>query len=141
MSATSRGFTYFGSYFAIVALVANAASSKGMCGPGNFRPPCGGFAFGVALYGAIAICTLTMLMTLGRVILRRRVSLLLRSSAILYAGALLSFVLPLRGAGNKLEGAIIVLMVFPISVTLLTAAFTCAVVCACRVGAKKSERG
>ena len=81
-SAPARSLTFGVIYLGIVVLIATAASSKGMCGDGDFRPPCGGFAFGVALYGALAIgATLTLLVLIG-IVLRRRVSRLLKTSGL-----------------------------------------------------------
>src|SRR5437016_4929626 len=110
-----------------------------MCGDGDLRPPCGMFAFGVALYGALAIGAMITLIVLVRIVLKRRVSPLLKTSAILYASALLSFVLPVRAAGNKLAGAIVVMMILPISLVLLAAAFMCLVLWAGRAWAQSSE--
>lgn len=122
-------------YLGIVVLIATAVSYKGMCGDGDLRPPCGMFAFGVALYGALAIGAILTLVVLMGTFLKRRVSPLLKTSAILYASALLSFVLPVRAAGNKLAGAIVVMMVLPISVVLLAAALMCLAVWAGRAWA------
>jgi hypothetical protein len=96
------------------------------------------FAFGVALYGALAIGAMTTLVVLARIVIRRRVSLLLKTSAILYASALLSFVLPVRAAGNKFAGAIVVMMALPISLVLLSAALICVVLWAGRGWAQSS---
>jgi hypothetical protein len=127
-------------YLGIVVVMTTAASYKGMCGDGDLRPPCGGFAFGVALYGALAIGGITTLVVLVGVAFKRRVPPLLKTSATLYASALLSFILPLRGAGNKLAGAIVVMMVLPISLVLLAAASICIVLWAGRVGERSSGR-
>ena len=115
-SALSRSLTCCVVYLGIVVLVAIAASSKGMCGDGDFRPPCSMFAFGVALYSALAIGAMITFVVLIRMVIRRRVSPLLKASAILYASALASFILPVRAAGNKLGGAIVVMMALPISI-------------------------
>ena len=110
-------------YLGIVVLIATAASSQGLCGDGDFRkPPCGWFALGVAIYGGIAICSMTTLVVLVGIVLKRRVSPLLKISAILYAIAMLSLVLPVRAASSKLAGAIVVMAVLPIGVVLLAAA-------------------
>jgi hypothetical protein len=126
-------------YLGIVVLIATAASSKEMCGDGDFRlPPCDMFAFGVALYGALAIGAVITLVVLAGVVIRRRVSPLLKTSAILYASALLSFVLPVRAAGNKFAGAIVVMMVLPFSVVLLSAASICTALWAGRAWAQSA---
>lgn len=127
-------------YLAIVALIATAASSKGMCGDGDFRPSCGMFAFGVALYGALAIGAISTITVLVGIVVRRRVSLLLKSSAILYVSALLSLVLPVwAAAGSKLAGAIVVMAVLPVSLVLLSAALICIVLWAGRAWARGSS--
>lgn len=120
-------------------MIATIASSKGMCGDGDFRlPPCDMFAFGVALYGGLAIGAVITLVVLAGVVIRRRVSPLLKTSAILYASALLSFVLPVRAAGTKFAGAFVVMMILPFSVMLLSAASICTVVWAHRAWAQSS---
>jgi hypothetical protein len=80
------------------------------------------FGFGVALYSSLAIGAVITLVVLVRIILKRRVSPLLKASAILYASALLSFILPVLASSTKLAGAIVVMAVLPISVLLLAAA-------------------
>lgn len=109
----------------MAVLIAAAASFRGMCGDGDFRPPCGMFAFGVALYGVLAIGAVTTLVTMAAVLLRRGFPPLLKVSSILYALTLTSFALPVRAAGNKFAGAIVVMMVAPISLLLLAAASVC----------------
>jgi hypothetical protein len=113
-STPLRSMTCCGIYLAIVILITTVAFSKGLCGDGDSRPPCGGFAFDVSLYGALGIGAIVTVMVLVGIVLRRHVSALLKTSAIVYATSLLSFVLPLRAAGNKLAGAIVVMMVLPI---------------------------
>jgi hypothetical protein len=135
-SAPSRSLICCVVYLGIVVLIATAASSKGMCGDGDFRPPCSMFAFGVALYGGLAIGAMMTLVVLVGIVIRRRVSPLLKTSAILYASALLSFVLPVRAAGNKFAGAIVVMMALPISLVLLSAALICIVLWAGRAWAQ-----
>jgi len=137
-SASSRSLTCCAVYLGIVVLIAAAASSKGMCGDGDFRPPCSMFAFGVALYGALAVGAVMTLLVLVGIVIRRRVSPLLKTSAILYASAVLSFVLPVRAAGNKFAGAIVVMMALPISLVLLSAALICIVLWAGRAWGQRS---
>jgi hypothetical protein len=98
------------------------------------------FAFGVALYGTLAVGAVIALVVLVGIVLKRPVSSLLRTSAILYASALLSFLVPVLTAGNKLAGAIVVMAVLPISLTLLAAAGMCVVLWAGRAWARGSER-
>jgi hypothetical protein len=112
-------------YLVIAVLITTAASFKGMCGDGDFRPSCGMFVFGIALYGAIAIGASTTFLTLAAVVFRRRASQLLKIGSLLYTGALLSFVLPVMAADNKFAGAIVALAVFPLSLILLAAASMC----------------
>ena len=137
-SAASRSLTCCVVYLGIVVLIATAVSSKGMCGDGDFWPPCSMFAFGVALYSALAIGAVMTLLVLVGIVVRRRISPLLKTSAILYASALLSFVLPVRAAGNKFAGAIVVMMALPISLVLLSAALICIVLWAGRAWVQRS---
>ena len=136
-SALGRSLTCCVVYLGLVVLIATAASSKGMCGDGDSRPPCGMFTFGVALYGSLAIGAMITFGVLVGIVMRRRLSRLLRTSAILYASALLSLVLPVRAVGNKLAGAMVVMMV-PISLLLLSGALICIVLWAGRAWAQSS---
>jgi hypothetical protein len=138
-SAPWRSLTCCVLYLGIVVLIATAASSQGLCGDGDLRkPPCSWFAFGVAIYGAIAICSITTLAVVVGVVLKRRVSPLLKISAVLYAIAVLSLVLPVRAASSKLAGAIVVMAVLPISVVLLAAALMSVAMWAGRAWAQSS---
>ena len=124
-SALWRSLTCCAVYLAIAILIAAVASSKGMCGDGYFRAPCSMFASGMAMYGALGIGATTTLVVLVGTVLGRRVSPLLKTSAILYGRALLSLLLPVRAAGNKLAGAIVVMAVLPISLGLLVSSSIC----------------
>ncbi len=137
-SAPAQSLAFGVFYLGIVVLITTAASLKGICGDGDFRPPCGGFAFGVALDGALAIGAIFSLVVLIRIVLRRRVPRLLKASAILYASALLLLVLPVWAAGNKLGGAIVIMMVLPISILLLAAALICLALWAGRALAQRT---
>ena len=112
-------------YLVIAVLITRGASSKGMCGEGDLLPPCNMFTFAVAVYGVIAIGAVTTLLTLAAVFFRRRVPQLLKTGSILYLVALLSLVLPVMLAGNRLGGAILLMMVLPFSLLLLAAASIC----------------
>jgi hypothetical protein len=112
-------------YLLSAVLIAAAASFRGMCGDGDFRPSCGMFAFGVALYGVLAIGAVTTIVTVVAIVLRRGFPQLLKVSSILYTLALAWFVLPVRAAGNKFAGAIVVMMAAPFSLLLLAAASAC----------------
>jgi hypothetical protein len=62
----------------------------------------------------------------------------LKISAVLYAIAVLSLVLPVRAASSKLAGAIVVMAVLPISVVLLAAALMSVAMWAGRAWAQSS---
>jgi hypothetical protein len=112
--------------FLVLTVVATiAASSRGNCGDGHYRPPCSMFALGIVIYGLVAVGAVATLITLVALILRQRVPPLLKASSVLYVAALLSLAVPVLAAGNKLAGAIVVLGVFPLSLGLLAAASVC----------------
>ena len=125
-SARLLSFLFSVGYLLLAVLITTAASFRGMCGDGDFRrPPCAGFAFGIALYGALALGAVTTGISFGALILRRRFPRLLNLSSILYVLALAFIVIPVTAAGNKFAGAIVVLIVFPFSLLLLSAALIC----------------
>lgn len=102
-----------------------AAGQRGMCGDGDFRPPCAMFAVGLNIYGMIGVSAIATLATLVIYALRRRPPALLTTASILSVAAVGVFVLPMGVAGNKLAGAIVVMMIAPIVLTLLAAASLC----------------
>ncbi len=102
-----------------------AAEHKGMCGDGDFRPPCAMFAVGLNIYGMIGVSAFTTLATLVTYAVRRRLPVLLKTASVLSVAAIGAFVLPLRAAGNKFAGAIVVMMFAPIVLTLLAGASFC----------------
>ena len=125
-SAPLLSFLVSVGYLLLAVVITAAASFRGMCGDGDFRlPPCAGFAFGIALYGALALGAVTTVISFVAFILRRRFPRLLNVSSILFVLALAFFVIPVTAAGNKLAGAIVVLMVFPFSLLLLSTALIC----------------
>lgn len=124
-SAPVISFAFCIAYLLAAILIGTIASLRGECGNGDLQPSCAMFTFGVALYGALAIGAITALVTLVGFVLRRSIPGLLKIGSLLYALALLSFVLPVRAAGNKLGGAIVVIAFFPLSLLLLVAASSC----------------
>src|SRR5260370_15698427 len=124
-SAPALSLAFSMVYLVIAISIPTAASFKGMCGDGDFRPSCGMFTFGIALYGAIAIGTAPTFLTFAAVVFRRRAPQLLKIGSVFYIVALLSFVLPVMTADNKFVGAIVVMEVFPFSLILLAAASMC----------------
>jgi hypothetical protein len=96
-----------------------AAEHRGMCGDGNFRPPCAMFAVGLSIYGMIGVSAVMTLATLVTYAVRRRPPPLLKTASVLSVAAVAAFGLPVLGAGNKLAGAVVVMMVAPIVLTLL----------------------
>jgi hypothetical protein len=90
-----------------------AAAHRGMCGDGDIRPSCVMFAFGLNIYGMIGLSGVTTLATLVIYVARRRPPVPFKVASILTGAALAAFVLPMWAAGNKLAGAIVVMMVAP----------------------------
>lgn len=101
------------------------AEQKGMCGDGDLRPPCPMFAVGLNIYGMIGVLAVTTLATLVTYAVRRRPPVLLKTASILSGAAVGAFLVPVWAAGNKLAGAIVVMMVAPIVLTLLVVASLC----------------
>ena len=102
-----------------------AGAHRGMCGDGDFRPPCAMFAVGLNIYGMIGVSALTTLATLVTYAVRRHPPVLLKTASVLSVAAVGAFVLPVRVAGNKFAGATVVMMVTPIVLTLLAGASFC----------------
>jgi hypothetical protein len=97
-----------------------------MCGNGDFRQPsCAGFAFSLALYGALSVGAIITIASFVAFVSARRFPPLLNVSSVLYTIASAILVIPVWAAGNKLGGAVVVLMALPASLFLLTAAFIC----------------
>jgi len=100
-------------------------SVSGVCGASDLQPSC--TTFGLTVFGmaAVVLCLLT---TIGMVLLRRRLAPLLKASGLRMASAFLSLVVPLMVMAlffNKLAGAMVVMMVFPIFMSLLFAGVVC----------------
>jgi hypothetical protein len=106
----------------ITLAVTVAAQHKGMCGDGDFRPPCAMFAVGLNIYGMVGVSAFTTRATLGTYAARRNPPVLLKTASILSVAAVAAFLLPLRMAGNRFAGAIVVMMFAPIVLTLLAGA-------------------
>jgi hypothetical protein len=102
-----------------------AAAHRGMCGDGDFRPPCAMFAVALNIYGIIGVSAFTTLATLVTYAVRRHPPVLLKTASVLSVAAVGAFVLPVWVAGNKFAGAIVVMMVAPIVLTLLAGASFC----------------
>src|SRR5579871_4944241 len=83
------------------------------------------FAVGLNIYGMIGVSALTILATLVTYAVRRRPPVLLKAASVLSVAAAGALILPLRMAGNKFAGAMVVLMVAPIVLTLLAGASFC----------------
>ena len=83
------------------------------------------FAVGVNIYGMIGVLAVTTLATLVMYALRRRPPVLLKTASILSGAAVGALIVPVRAAGNKLGGAIVVMMAAPIVLALLGIASFC----------------
>lgn len=116
------------------------AEYRGMCGDGDFRPPCAMFAVALNIYGMIGVSAVTTLATVITYAFRRRPPVLLRTASILGVAAVAAFFVPVRAAGNKLEGAIVVMTVAPIALTLLGVASFCVLLWLGKVTAGWIER-
>jgi len=100
-------------------------SLDGVCGASDLQPSCTTFGLIIFALAAAALCFIT---TIGMLLFRRRLPPLLKASGVLMMLALLSLLLPMVFIGiflNKLAGAIVVLMVFPIFASLLFAGIVC----------------
>ena len=124
-----------------ITLTATAAAEhRGICGVGDFRPSCAMFAVGLNIYGMIAVSAIATLATLVTYAFRRRPPVLVRTASILSLAGVGAFVVPVREAGNKLAGAIVVLMVAPVVLTLLGAASLCVLLWLAKVAGGWIER-
>jgi hypothetical protein len=83
------------------------------------------FAIGINLYSLIAVDAVTAFSTLFVLLRRRKPPTLLMGSSVLFAGAVLSLFLPVRAAGDKLGGAVVVMFFFPTATLLVLAASVC----------------
>jgi hypothetical protein len=72
------------------------------------------FAVGLNIYGMIGLSAAAALATVAAYVVRRRPPVLLKTASMLSVAAVGAFVLPVRAAGNKLAGAIVVMIVAPI---------------------------
>ncbi len=114
-------------------IVTVAAKHSGMCGNGDFRPPCGMFAVGICIYAMIAVTLVSTLVTLFTYAARRRPPVLLKWAAIFTLVGTCVFWLPIMAAGNKLAGAFVVIIVGPFAAVLLGCACFCIVAWVSRV--------
>ena len=128
-------------YFITVIALTGAASGNSMCGDGDYIPPCGWFALGLIIYSMLGILGLTIFGSLLAAVLRRRVPILLKSSCLLTIVAVCALILPVRAAGNKFAGAIVVISVFPSVLLLITAASVCVVVWLGKLASNTIGRG
>jgi hypothetical protein len=126
--ATVLSVVFSLSYLILAEVITSVASSRGMCGDGDLRPPCAMFFVAIAIYGIAGIGTVSTLGTLVAVALRRRVPQLLKASSVLNVTAVLVLVLPVLAAGNNLAGAIVVMLTLPLTILLLAAAWVCFVI-------------
>jgi len=124
----------------ITLAITLAAKHRGMCGEGDLRPPCMMFAAGLNIYAMIGVSAVTTLATLVTYVVRRRPPVLLRAASILSIAAVGAFVLPIRAAGNKLAGAIVEMMIAPLTVVLLGGACLCVLLWLGRVTGRWIER-
>lgn len=109
----------------ITLAVTLAAGRRGMCGDGNHRPPCMMFAAALNVYAMIGVSAVTTLATLVTYVVRRRPPALLQRASILTIAAVGAFVLPVLAAGNKLAGALVLILISPLTVTLFAGASLC----------------
>lgn len=127
----SRAFAAL-SLLAIVVGISSAAAvvagHRGMCGDGDFRPSCAMFAAALDIYGMIGLLAVTALATVVTFAVRRRPPALLKRASLLSGAALAVFLLSVRAAGNKLAGAIVVIAIAPVVLTLLGAASLCVLI-------------
>jgi hypothetical protein len=109
-----------------ITLVATVgAAREGMCGDGDFRPPCAWFAVALNVYAIIGASALATMATVVIYIVRRRPPALLKAASILSVTSVSAFVLPVRAVGNKFAGAIAIIMVAPFILMLLAASSRC----------------
>lgn len=111
--------------FGITLVATASAARKGMCGDGDFRPSCGMFAIGLNIYAMTAVSAIATLTTLAAYVIRRRPPVLLKAASIFSIVAVLAAVLPVWAAGNKLAGAIVLMITAPFILALLGGASFC----------------
>lgn len=118
--------------FLILALIAGvtldvtvAAEHRGMCGGGESRPSCAMFAFGLNIYGMIGLSAAATLTTVVTYAVRRRPPVLLKVASLLSGAAIGALVLLVWAAGNRLAGAMVIMIVAPLVVSLLGGASLC----------------
>ena len=113
---------------------------RGMCGDGDVLPSCAMFAVGLSIYGMIGLSALTTLATLVTYAVRRHPPALLKTASVLSVAAVVALVLPVRVAGNKFAGAIVVMMFAPIVLTLLAGATLCVLLWLGKVAGVRKDR-
>jgi hypothetical protein len=109
---SARGFVIASILAVIVGItlaVTLAAQRRGMCGDGNFRPPCVMFAFGLNIYAMIGVSAITTLATLITYVVRRRPPVLLRRASILTIATAGALVLAVLAPKNTLAGILLVI--------------------------------
>jgi len=116
-------------FLAFAVVVTGVAASRGACGDGDLRPSCGMFATGIVLYSLLAVGALTALTTLVLLLLRRKPPKLAVVSSGLFVAAVSSLLLPVLAVGNKLAGAVVVMLVLPFATLLVLAASICSLAC------------
>jgi hypothetical protein len=98
----------------------------GVCGATDFQPTCATFGAVILAAAVVALCFLTII---GMLLFRRRLArLLIAGGVLLMALAPLSIFVPLMLMGrslNKLGGAVVAMMLFPIAAMLLFVGICC----------------
>jgi hypothetical protein len=105
-----------------------ARLSYGLCGSDELQPSCSTFGLVISAAAMVPICVLTIL---GMLLFRKRLTPILKASAVLLSAAVLCFFVPMAYIGlfaNKLGGAVILMMAFPLIVILLFGGIGCFVV-------------
>jgi protein-S-isoprenylcysteine O-methyltransferase Ste14 len=111
----------------------NILGANGVCGTSDLQPSCATFGTIICAAAIVAICFITFI---GRLLFRRRLERLLIASAVLMALAPLAIIVPVIVMGhflNKLSGAIVVMMLVPISMMLLIGGIGCFLVWATQI--------
>jgi hypothetical protein len=116
-------------FLAFAVVVTGIGESRGACGDGDLRPSCGMFATSIVLYSLAAVGALTALTTLVLLVLRRKPPKLAVVSSGLFVAAVSSLFLPVLAVGNKLAGAVVVMLLLPFAALLVLAASICSLVC------------
>jgi hypothetical protein len=101
------------------------AQKRGACGAGDLRPTCAMYAAGLNVYAMIAVLAVTVVATVAMYARRKRPPVQFQAASILSVAAACAYVLPVRAAGNKQAGAIVVTLMAPVVFTLLAFASFC----------------